>query len=79
MAFSGSTSRVSGCANLRWTRLTKAGEVLTQASKLPQVENLASIHIERGDVELLRLQLGKCSGRQGYAVFGYLITDDQNV
>jgi hypothetical protein len=43
----------------RWKALTTALECLTAASKLPTASNLAKIHILRGDVELLRYQLGQ--------------------
>jgi hypothetical protein len=48
--------------NLSWSALTTALGNLTTASKLPDVENLAGVHILRGDVELLRYQMGV----QGY-------------
>ncbi|QSZ35581.1 hypothetical protein DSL72_008451 [Monilinia vaccinii-corymbosi] len=43
----------------RWKVLTAALDSLTKASKLPSADNLAKIHILRGDVELLRFQLGQ--------------------
>jgi hypothetical protein len=43
----------------RWKALTTAIDCLTGASKLPTASNLAKIHILRGDVELLRYQLGQ--------------------
>lgn len=43
----------------RWKALTTALDCLTAASKLPTASNLAKIHILRGDVELLRYQLGQ--------------------
>jgi len=43
----------------RWKVLTAALESLTAASKLPSADNLAKIHLARGDVELLRFQLGQ--------------------
>lgn len=43
----------------RWKALTTSLECLTAASKLPNASNLAKIHILRGDVELLRYQLGQ--------------------
>lgn len=43
----------------RWKELTTALNCLTKASKLPSASNLAKIHILRGDVELLRYQLGQ--------------------
>ena len=41
-----------------WKHITKALDNLTAASKLPNAQNLPSIHIRRGDCELLRLRLG---------------------
>lgn len=43
----------------RWQALSTALETLTAASKLPTADNLATIHLARGDVELLRFQLGQ--------------------
>jgi tetratricopeptide (TPR) repeat protein len=43
----------------RWKALTAALESLTTASKLPTAENLPNIHLMRGDIELLRFQLGQ--------------------
>ncbi|RDW83437.1 hypothetical protein BP5796_04928 [Coleophoma crateriformis] len=43
----------------RWKALSTALESLTQATKLPDAENLAKIHLARGDGELLRYQLGQ--------------------
>ncbi|KAH8815970.1 hypothetical protein F5884DRAFT_774465 [Xylogone sp. PMI_703] len=43
----------------RWNTLTVAVQSLTAATKLPDVKNLATIHLLRGDVELLRYQLGQ--------------------
>ena len=45
-------------SNLCWKHITKALDSLTAASKLPNAQNLPSIHIRRGDCELLRLHLG---------------------
>jgi hypothetical protein len=42
-----------------WEALSAALGCLAKASKLPDVENLAAIHITRGDAELLRFQMGK--------------------
>ena len=50
----------------RWKALTAAIDCLTAASKLPTASNLAKIHVLRGDVELLRYQLGQ--GHQPYDV-----------
>lgn len=46
-------------SSIRWRHVTKALEDLTAASKLPQAENLARIHLRRGDYELMRYGLGK--------------------
>ncbi|KAG4030434.1 hypothetical protein MFRU_012g01680 [Monilinia fructicola] len=43
----------------RWKVLSAALDHLTKASKLPSADNLPKIHILRGDVELLRFQLGQ--------------------
>ncbi|KAI6246405.1 hypothetical protein HI914_05334 [Erysiphe necator] len=43
----------------RWKALTKAQEYLTSSSKISSYENLEKIHLTRGDVELLRFQLGQ--------------------
>ncbi|TAQ85791.1 hypothetical protein B7494_g5887 [Chlorociboria aeruginascens] len=43
----------------RWKALSSALESLTAASKLLGADNVAKIHLLRGDVELLRAQLGK--------------------
>jgi hypothetical protein len=43
----------------RWNALTEALTSLTAASKLPSAEHLSKIHFARGDVELLRYQLGQ--------------------
>lgn len=42
----------------RWSALSTALDSLTAASKLPSADNLAKIHLSRGDCELLRFQLG---------------------
>ena len=59
-----------GSADLdaRWKALTSALENLTAATKIPDVENVANIHMLRGDVELLRWQLGRDDGNAGYEV-----------
>lgn len=44
---------------LRWQTLFTALEILTEATKKPNAENLAKIHLTRGDVEMLRWQLGQ--------------------
>jgi len=46
-------------ASSRWTALTAALDALTAASKQPTAQNLAAIHLLRGDVELLRYQLSQ--------------------
>lgn len=42
-----------------WKHISTALDSLTAASKLPGVQNLARIHLRRGDCELLRLSLGE--------------------
>ncbi|PMD34398.1 hypothetical protein L207DRAFT_534731 [Hyaloscypha variabilis F] len=46
-------------AALSWQALSTALSNLTSASKLPDVENLAAVHVLRGDVEMLRYQMGQ--------------------
>lgn len=41
-----------------WKALSSAQDLLTKASKLPNVDKLAKIYLLRGDVDLLRYQLG---------------------
>lgn len=48
----------------RWKALSTALECLTAASKIPTAEDVAKIHLLRGDGELLRYQLGS----EGYDV-----------
>ncbi|KAL3425217.1 hypothetical protein PVAG01_04498 [Phlyctema vagabunda] len=43
----------------RWKALTAALDSLTAATKLPSTENLAKIHLARGDAEVHRFQLGQ--------------------
>lgn len=43
----------------RWKALTAALTALTTATKLPDAENVVKMHLARGDVELLRYQLGR--------------------
>jgi len=43
----------------RWKALTAALESLTSATKIPSADNLPKIHMTRGDVEILRYQLGQ--------------------
>ncbi|MCJ1382802.1 hypothetical protein MMC17_005915 [Xylographa soralifera] len=45
--------------DVQWKYLTRALADLTTATKLPNVPNLAKIHLRRGDCELLRYCLGK--------------------
>lgn len=52
---------------LRWTHITRALNALTAASKLPHAQNLARIHLRRGDCELFRHRLSETSaGGQAY-------------
>jgi hypothetical protein len=44
---------------IRWKALTMSMDLLTAATKSPSVQNVSAIHILRGDVELLRFQLGQ--------------------
>lgn len=44
---------------LRWKSLSLALNNLTTASEIPNVHNLARVHLRRGDCELLRYQLGQ--------------------
>ncbi|PMD13400.1 hypothetical protein NA56DRAFT_712151 [Hyaloscypha hepaticicola] len=53
---------------LSWTALSTALTSLTTASKLPDVENLAAVHILRGDVEMLRYQMGVPPPPQGWEI-----------
>jgi hypothetical protein len=53
------TSEAKSAASSKWKALTAALDALTAASKLPSTDNLAKIHLMRGDVELLRYQLGQ--------------------
>ncbi|PBP24329.1 hypothetical protein BUE80_DR004650 [Diplocarpon rosae] len=43
----------------RWTSLSLALKYLTSASKIHGADNLAKIHIARGDIEISRFQLGQ--------------------
>lgn len=45
--------------SVRWQALSAALEALTTASKLANADNVAKIHIARGDVEMSRWQLGR--------------------
>lgn len=49
----------AGIVNMSWEALTTALGNLTKASKLEDVENLAAVHVLRGDVEMLRYQMGQ--------------------
>jgi hypothetical protein len=53
-----SSAETQSAASLRWKLLSTAQDSLTKASKLPNVEKLSSIYLLRGDVDLLRYQLG---------------------
>lgn len=44
---------------IRWRFLSSALNDLTTASKISDVQNLARVHLRRGDCELLRYQLGQ--------------------
>jgi hypothetical protein len=46
-------------ATRRWKALTAALDALTAASQMPSADNMAKIHLARGDVELLRFQLSQ--------------------
>ena len=50
---------LSSLNGMRWRILTSALDDLTAASKIPHVQNLAEVHLRRGDCELLRYQLGQ--------------------
>lgn len=45
--------------DIRWRSLSLALDDLTAASKIPNVQNLARVHLRRGDCEVLRYQLGQ--------------------
>ena len=45
--------------SLRWRYLSFALDDLAAAAKIPNVQNLARVHLRRGDCELLRYQLGR--------------------
>jgi hypothetical protein len=45
--------------SVRWNQLSLALDSFTMASKLPEVRNVAKIHLARGDVEMLRFGLGQ--------------------
>lgn len=57
VAFAAAIADHHDTAIVRWSRLTKALECFTQASKIPRVENLVTLQVGRGDVELLRCML----------------------
>jgi hypothetical protein len=44
-----------------WEALSGASDALARASKLPDVETLAAIHVMRGDVEMLRWRMGRAA------------------
>ncbi|KAF6240511.1 hypothetical protein HO173_001179 [Letharia columbiana] len=52
------SSELAQISSICWKHITKALDSLTDASKLPDAQNLPRIHIRRGDCELLRMQLG---------------------
>jgi hypothetical protein len=54
----------SEASEMRWKALTSALGNLTAATKLPDAENVGKMHLLRGDVELLRFQLGD----EGYGI-----------
>jgi hypothetical protein len=56
----------SEASEMRWKALSSALENLTAATKLPDAENVGKMHLLRGDVELLRFQLGQ--GDEGYGI-----------
>ena len=51
-----------------WKHITLALDSLTAASKLSGAQNLARIHLRRGDCELLRLSLGEQPTRYDLAI-----------
>lgn len=57
-------ANLNGVQGSRWEFLTLALQCLLDASKIPGAEDVAKIHLVRGDCELLRYQLG----REGYDV-----------
>jgi len=71
LAFASSLRVLTTAENLpqqivaRWGALTQAGAALTAASKLPGAENLARIHLARGDAEMARWALRSVTGYPG--------------
>jgi hypothetical protein len=59
LATSLSDDAQSAAASSRWQALTTALSALSSASALPTAQNLAAIHLLRGDVELLRYALSQ--------------------
>ncbi|KAH8747710.1 hypothetical protein BGZ57DRAFT_916578 [Hyaloscypha finlandica] len=59
IAFHNNVLLYQDTSNLSWEALSTALASLTTASKLPDVENLAAVHVLRGDVEMLRYQMGQ--------------------
>ncbi|KAL4915597.1 hypothetical protein BDW62DRAFT_188231 [Aspergillus aurantiobrunneus] len=51
----------------RWQALSAALDALTNASKLPDAENLPKIHLARGDTEMSRWRLGFSPWEHGMA------------
>ena len=50
---------LASLSDIRWRSLSLALNDLNSASKIPNVNNLARVHLRRGDCELLRYQLGQ--------------------
>ena len=59
IAFHNNVLLYQDTVNMSWEALSTALANLTTASKLPDVENLAAVHVLRGDVEMLRYQIGQ--------------------
>lgn len=57
IAFVAATAGWPDSATLRWRKLGKALELLQEAIPLANGQTLASIHLERGDIELTRLTI----------------------
>ena len=53
------TKELIQVGSICWKHITKALDSLTAASKIPDAQNLAQIHLRRGDCELWRLRLGE--------------------
>ena len=54
-----SEETVTSISKIQWRHVSKALEEYTAASNLPRVSGLASIHISRGDCEMLRARLAE--------------------